>query len=433
MSKLPSSTDDSGTLAWLGQFSPGDRKLAQQLLDAFVLVSRDDFIEHMRALILAQASRIDGPIGLYAERELPHRFGVPHRLFKEARTVHRRAYGALGPQAVKPTKAYDPSVGSEGIVAQMISELCREFPKTFLNHPGPDQYRRKQVRAMWVVTDLIGSGDRAWRYLEAAWRVRTVRSWWSGGFVKFSVMAYAATQSGEISVRRHSCKPDVHFVIPCPTIDTSFSQAQSLKMKMLCTAYDPTREEVAKDPWASHAPSLGYGNAGAILVFAHGAPNNAPLMFHKASRSKANPWVPLFPSRVSAGISKEAFGVELTPEKVEARLRNLGQHSLAKSKAIVNPDLLTAHIVLVLAALSRPPRLNDRVLAARTQLPYHQLSKLLREIESYGWVDSQRRLTDQGATQLAHARKQLQLATDVAPVGKREQDPYYPSSLRRPI
>lgn len=433
MSKLPSSTNDTGALAWLGQFSPGDRLLAQKLLDGFVLVSRDDFIEHMRTLIISQAQSINGPVGLYAERELPHRYGIPHRLFKENRTTPLRAFGAAGPQAVKPTKAYDPSVGSEGIVAQMISELCRQFPKKFLDHPGPEQIRRKRARAFWVVTDLVGSGDRASRYLEAAWRVRSVRSWWSGRFIRFGVMAYAATEIGEERVSRHSCKPVVHFVIPCPTIDTVFSNNQAEKLKRLCTAYDPTREDSAKNPWAWHAPSLGYGNAGAMLVFAHGAPNNVPLMFHKASRKKAATWTPLFPSRVSAGISKEAFGIGLTAEKIEARLNNLGQHGLAKSKAVVNPNLPTSTIVLVLAALSRPPRLNDRVLAARTGLPSHELSKFLREVDRYGWTDSQRRLTDQGAAQLAHARKQLQLATDITPVGKNEPEPYYPSSLRRPI
>ncbi|WP_445673084.1 phosphoribosyltransferase-like protein [Pseudomonas inefficax] len=433
MSKLPSSTNDIGTLAWLGQFSPGDRLLAKQLLDAFVLVSRDDFIEHMREMLIAQADRLDGPVALYAERELRHRYGVPHRLFKETRTPPRRACGAAGPPAVKPTKAYDPSVGSEGIVAQMISELCREFPKRFLDHPGPDQIRRKRARAFWVVTDLIGSGHRARRYLEAAWRVRSVRSWWSGKLVKFGVMAYAATESGEQYVSRHPCQAEVHFVIPCPTIETVFSKTHAEKMKRLCTAYDPTLEETHKNPWAFHAPSLGYGSAGAMLVFAHGAPNNVPLMFHKASRNKATTWTPLFPSRVTAGISKDAFGIGLTVERIEARLSNLGQQNLARSKAVINPHLPTSVIFLVLAALSRPPRLNDRVLAARTRLPSHELSKLLRAIARYGWVDSQRRLTDQGAAQLAHARKQLQLATDVAPVGKSDPEPYYPSSLRRPI
>jgi len=419
--------------AWLQQFNMGDRPLAKKLLEAFCFVSRDDFIDHMRTMLINEAERIDGFVALYAERELGHRNGIPHRLFKEVRRTPRRAYGAAGPAAVKPTKSYDPSVGSEGIVAQMISELCHEFPKKFLNHPGPDQIRRKHARSFWVVTDLIGSGDRARRYLEAAWRVRSVRSWWSGGLVKFAVMAYSATEFGEEFVSRHSCVPKVHIVLPCPTIDTTFSKPVAEQMKRLCTAYDPTDGEPGHAPWVWSGPSLGYGNAGALLVFAHGAPNNVPLMFHKASKNKKNPWTPLFPARVSAGISKDVFGIGLTTEKINARLNNLGQRTLAKSNAVMKSDIPTAQIFLLLGALSRPPRLNDRVLAGRTGLPTHELNRLLRVMTAHGWIDSQRRVTDRGAGQLAHAKKQLQLASNAMPVGNHEQQPYYPTSLRQPV
>ncbi|KPG91907.1 hypothetical protein AEQ67_28420 [Pseudomonas sp. RIT-PI-q] len=433
MDELTAVGSNTQTQTWLGQFNLGDRALAKKLLDAFYLVSRDDFIDHMRTMLIKEAQSIDGPVALYAERELGHRYGKPHRLFKEVKRTPRRACGSAGPAAVKPTKSYDPSVGSEGIVGQMISELCRELPKKFLNHPGPDQIRRKKARGFWVVTDLIGSGDRARRYLEAAWLVRSVRSWWSGRLMKFSVMAYSATELGEKFVSRHPCRPRVHFVLPCPTIDTAFSKPVAEQMKRLCTAYNPTEEEPGRVPWGWSGPSLGYGSAGALLVFAHGAPNNVPLMFHKASKNKRNPWIPLFPARVSAGISKDEFGVGLTTEKINARLNKIGQHTLAKSNAVMKSDIPTGQIFLLLGALSRPPRLNDRALSGRTGLPTHELAELLRMMTSHGWIDSQRRVTDQGAGQLAHAKKQLQLASNAMTVGNHEQQPYYPTSLRRPI
>jgi hypothetical protein len=433
MDEMTAVGSDNQTRAWLQQFRLGDRSLAKQLREAFCLVSRDDFIDHMRTMLISEANRTDGAVALYAERELGHRHGKPHRLFKEVRKTPRRAYGAAGPAAVKPTKSYDPSVGSEGIVAQMISELCHEFPKKFINHPGPEQIRRKQVRSFWVVTDLVGSGDRARRYIEAAWLVRSVRSWWSGRLIKFSVMAYSATESGDRYVSRHPCHPKVHIVLPCPTIDTTFSKPVAEQMKRLCTAYNPTDGEPGHGPWGWSGPSLGYGSAGALLVFAHGAPNNVPLIFHKASKNKNNPWTPLFPARVSAGIGKDEFGIGLTTEKINARLNNLGQQTLAKSNAIMKSNIPTAHIFLILGALSRPPRLNDRVLAGRTGLPTHELTRLLRVMTAHGWIDSQRRVTDQGAGQLAHAKKQLQLASNAMPIGNHELQPYYPTSLRQPV
>ncbi|MGN2389591.1 phosphoribosyltransferase-like protein [Pseudomonas syringae] len=331
--------------AWLEQFNLGDRSRARKLLEAFAFVSRDDFLNQMRALLLREAEAAQGSVALYAERELRHRLGKPNRLFKESRRIIKRATGAKGPDAVKPTKAYDPSVGSEGIVAQMISQLCQEYPTKFLNHPGPEQIRRKRARAFWVVTDLIGSGDRASSYLEAAWLVRSVRSWWSGKLMRFAVMAYSATEPGERSVARHPSRPVIHVVLPCPTIDNSFSLKEAEQMKMLCTTYDPTDGEPGQGPWFWRGPSLGYGNTGALLVFAHGAPNNVPLMFHKASKDKKESWTPLFPARVSAGISKEVFGTDLTAESISARLANLGDKSLAKSKAILKSDICSGLMI----------------------------------------------------------------------------------------
>lgn len=422
---------DAQVKAWLQQFHLGDRLLAQKLLKAFTLVSRDDFAIHMRTMLIREAEGVDGKVALYTERELRHRHGVPHRLFKEPRRKIRRAIGAQGPEAVKPTAAYDPSVGSEGIIAQIVSELCKEFPKKFLNHPGPEQIRQKQARAFWVVTDLLGTGNRAWRYLEAAWLVRSVRSWRSGKLMEFAVMSYSATEMGEHQVRRHKCQPQIKIVQPCPTIDTTFSKKVAAKMKKLCTMYDPTVREADLELWEWGKPSsLGYGSTGALIVFAHGAPNNIPLMFYKASQNQKNSWTPLFPARVSAGINKDAFGVDLNADQISTRLNHIGQRKLARSTSVLRSDIPTAHILLVLGSLSHPARLNDRVLANITRLPMHILIDLLDKMVLFGWVDSQRRLTDQGAGQLAHAKKQLYLAPEVA---KNEPGLYYPKALRRPI
>lgn len=166
------------TLSWLSQFEPEDQATAVALLRAMTLVSRDAFADRLRDLILHRLREGQTPIGLYVERELRHRHGVPFRLFKESERKVRRAYGA-GPRPVEPTRSYDADVGSEGIVAQLVSELCRSHPTQIFNHPGPDAIRKRGIRRFILVTDFIGSGKRAATYLQAAWRVRSVRSWWS--------------------------------------------------------------------------------------------------------------------------------------------------------------------------------------------------------------------------------------------------------------
>lgn len=432
---IPIETTESAQ-RWLSQFSLGDRNPATQLLHALQLVSRDEFADGLRALILEKAEEISGPVALYAERELGHRHGVPHRLFKESTRKPKRAEGAAGPPPVKATKAYDISVGSEGIIAQLISELAKEHPKKFLDHPGPERIRKKKVREFWVVTDMVGSGHRVWRYLQAAWLVRSVRSWWSGGLLRFGVVAYAGTEPGERYVFGHPCKPKYMLVQPAPTIRTVFSVGKAQQMERLCEAYAPAAIADGKaPPWGGPADNpLGYGSAGALLVFSHGAPNNVPPIFHKASRSSARPWVPLFPARVSAGIGSEAFGQSLTPEKIKTRLEKLGQHGLARS-AVVNTELPTWEVFSILTALSKPPRNNDAVLARRSGFETTRVRRLCRLLSEYGWIDSQQRPTDAGERQLRHARRQLdderKKTQDSAPTVKLL--PYYPKSLRLPV
>ncbi len=114
---------------WLRQFSIDDQHKATQLLDSMVLVNQVDFSNRLHDLVLRHANQIDGPIGLYAEREIQHRFGIPHRLFKEPhRSRNRRATGKAT-QKVFRIRTVQPEAGSEALIAHMITELCRAHPK----------------------------------------------------------------------------------------------------------------------------------------------------------------------------------------------------------------------------------------------------------------------------------------------------------------
>lgn len=304
------------TLAWLGQFEPEDQPVAVALLRAMTLVSRDAFAEGLRALLLARLDQGEGPIGVYVEREVRHRHGVPFRLFKETKTKVRRAHG-VGPPPVQSTKAYDADVGSEGLVAQLVSEVCRTHSRQVFNHPGPDAIRKHHIRRFVLVTDFIGSGKRATTYLQAAWRVRSVRSWWSGRATKgvsFEVVAYAATRSGRETVESHHSRPKVSVVIGCPTIDTEFPTGD---VRKLCVKYSPVPPSVM-------APT-GYAQGGALIAFAHGVPNNAPLILHK----RGSGWAPLFPARVTSA-TRQHFSRSPDAEAVRTYLVEMRQARLGR-------------------------------------------------------------------------------------------------------
>jgi hypothetical protein len=376
------------------------------------LVSHSEFLERLRALVIQRAEDVNGPIALYAEREIRKDRGTPNRLFKEDR--NRRAHGD-GPEPVKPTKSYDPDVGSEGIIAWMITELCREQPTRFLNHPGPDRLRRKRARAFFLLTDFIGSGGRALAYLEAAWRVASVRSWWSLNIFGFHVVSYSGTAAGLALVAKHHSKPSIRYVIPCPTIDSEFDGHLQHRICDLCRRYDP----VDHDP----VEALGYKGGGALIAFAHSCPNNAPRILHKKDRR----WRPLFPGRVTA-MSRGFFGDRRDDASLLDRLMRLRERHLATGKWLPQTSREGRAMILLLAALRRGPRL-DEALARKTGFTIPEVSALLDRALDWGWVAPNRRLTDAGLGQLIQARK-LQHLSYTLPV---EPDkPYYPGSLRAP-
>jgi len=412
------------TLAWLGQFDPEDQPTAQVMLEAMKLVSRDAFAEQLRELILQRLDDGDEPVGLYAERELRKRFDVPHRLFKEPRRMVKRAHGA-GPRPVDPTRAYDSDVGSEGLVAHLVSELCREHPTRLFSHPGPNKIRKEKIRRFVLVTDFIGSGDRAVTYLQAAWRVRSVRSWRSSRpavGMRFEVLAYAATPTGRSHVEAHHAKPTVHVVAGCPTIDTAFGKDLRGKVRELCIRKDPGNHDPVK--------ALGYEGIGALIAFAHGAPNNTPRLLHKRSAA----WEPLFPVRVTSATRLYFADDESDPETIRARLIRLRQTRLAKGGWLDNAKPRARASLVVLAALARPPR-QDEAVSRQTGLTVLEVRREVAKASSQGWIDGHRRLTDRGHAELARARA-LGEAGKKLNAGKNLQTEaefvYFPSSLRAP-
>jgi hypothetical protein len=414
MSMAKLSQTDAG-IAWLRQFQVSDQKMATTLLDAIVLVSASEFTDRLRKAILDRASRVNGLVGLYAERELRTRAGVPHKLFKETKGQVKRAFGAV--DAVRPLRADSPEVGSEGLIAQMIAELARQHPRRFRSHPGPGRIRRDKVRSFFLVTDFIGSGRRARTFLDAAWRVASVRSWWSFGWLRFSVVAYSGTDDGGDLVRRHGCQADVTLVLPAPTVEGAFERHVGVRVRSLCIKYDPV----------DHHPSasLGYGGTGALIAFAHGCPNNAPRLLHAIGRSG---WRPMFPGRVTAD-STSAFGSIRDAETIAARVARLGEKRLATGAWITETSEEGRLMVALLASLARGPR-TDEVLARRTGLTLPEVALYLARGAGAGWIAQDRRLTDAGIGELRHARAYQAPKKFVLPAEPAE--PYYPTSLRAP-
>lgn len=416
MSKNSNFLNQQATLAWLSQFDTADQPLAVELLDEMTLVSRDQFSERLQSLILNRIQKGSEPVGIYVEREIRTYKGKPIRLFKEQLRKIRRAFGS-GPKIIEPTKGYDKTVGSEGIVAQIVSELVRQNKSSIFLQPGPDLIRKHRIRRFMLITDLIGSGQRAKNYLDSAWRVRSVRSWWSRrskNGMAFEVIAYAATARGLKVVQEHPCMPSIHMVVTCPTVSDAWGYDKKSQVRSLCKKYNPNNSDNA----------LGHGGIGALLAFAHGIPNNAPTMLYR----KFGGWEPLFHARVTAN-AREAFsGQEDDPEAIRHRLIAMRNSRLANSGISPNQPAHKRVLLVVLAALRRPPR-NVETVAAKTRLTFLEVERVMNIAAKNGWIDERNRLTDKGHAEIKNAcadsieAMQLEVEPDVY---------YHPKSLRTP-
>ena len=417
---IPDKLDPMIEQAWLDQFERSDRHDAESLLRSITYVSADKFQRELRHLLKSRISARAGPVAIYVETERQHRNGVVHRLFREPRRkTRRRAFGG-GPRVIQPRTNVNPEVGSEGIVAHIVTEVYRQDKQRVNIHPGPDRIRRHHVRRFLLVTDFIGSGDRVTRYLDAAWRVRSVKSWWSARQSKgmaFEVVAYSVTESGLARVKSHPTQPSVHFVLGCPTIDLFFVDADfRSRIQRLCMQYGSFGE---LDP-------LGYGGTGALIAFAHGMPNNAPAILHARSRSKARRWVPLYPQRVTAGRDEHEGDIAARWERLRLELQSNRARTILESPRFWSAPPVLRDSVTVLLSLDRTPR-SVTAISARTGLSASRTQTALERALKYDWIDADHRVTETGRREMTYFTPSGRV-----PLAQRPSDVYIPQSLRAP-
>ncbi len=406
--------------SWLSQFAKQDWEDAITLLMAIKHISADQFQYGLIDLINSRIESASIPVGLFVESERRRCNGRVHRLFKEPNRKHRRAVGS-GPKIITPMNTVKPEVGSEGLIASIVTSIARTNNINVKIHPGPDLIRQCRIRRFILVTDFIGSGNRVSDYLNAAWRVKSVRSWWSARRHKgmsFEVIAYSATENGLQHLKLHPSTPKVFIVDGCPTIEQVFDDSEIRdRMRSLCTRYGSR---------IKNSQPLGYGNAEALIAFAHGMPNNAPAIFHKEGKEKNKHWYPLYPKRVT---SSRMSVVQKFQAQHESTQKNLRKHYIQKVLESENflsaPDVLK-DAVHVLLFLDRPSQ-SESLISVRSGLSINRVQGALSCILKYGWADNNNYITDRGRGELLRLNRQHKEVIEFS-----SAKIYIPSSLRAP-
>ncbi|MEE5090606.1 hypothetical protein V2H26_11195 [Xanthomonas euvesicatoria] len=411
------------TSAWLNQFMPEEQVLLTMMLRQMRLVSSDEFSQGLRELVLARlaAHLALSPVGLYAEREVRKHSRTKSALplFKQTRGKVRRALSTY--RAIDPTLPWKQEVGSEGIVAQLITELNRTHGQC-LNHPNARMIRDRKVRRVMVITDFIGSGQQLSHFLDAIWATWSMRSWHSSQAnkgMRFEVIAYSATEPGRQRIEAHKTCPQVSLVAACPTIASSFSAIDAESIRQLCIDRDPGDHDPVR--------ALGYEGTGALIAFAHGAPNNVPRLLIEPSKRKPIQH-PLFHKRVTADLRSTFSSALLSKSDVEATLVEMGKKRFAQAGLVDGLPIEAAKHMLVLATLTMRKK-KAEVISARTGLTIPEVDRALEALFLLGWITPERQLTEAGQRELAKHPTAKQPPT-IPPEPKSD---YYPQQLRVPV
>jgi hypothetical protein len=113
-------------LAWREQFAVDHQRFAAALLDAMVTVSGEEFLEDLKTphsfvsyIGWDTHSTVRGTRSAEVE-------GHTEPTIPRNKRSSEAGNGA-GPTPVEPTRVYKPGVGSEGLVAHLITELSRSI------------------------------------------------------------------------------------------------------------------------------------------------------------------------------------------------------------------------------------------------------------------------------------------------------------------
>ncbi len=408
MCPTPLSTTRTG-LAWIAQFAPDDYAKAKALLDGMLLLNEVEVNGALLSLlddVAAQSVSVRGRVALYAEREFAGStmFRVDRVADANGR-IRRRSTGSRGLPPVEPIRG-SSRVGSEGMVAFVISQAKKSAPNVFLNHPGPDGFRKKRrVQTLAIVTDFVGSGTRVLKMLDKFWATPTIRAWASRGWIDFKVIAAAGTLAGVRNVRDHHRKPDVRIRHIVPTLYGNLQRP----WKPLIYNYGPDE--------AGGAGRLGYKDNGALVAFTYGIPNNTPLILHAAGPA----WRPLYMGAAPED-ARSAFGLRPPDVRIAQAAEVIG---LELRSGI--PDIDAKLVIFLSSVRGRWREAAVTPMAEATGLTEQEILVAFDRAVLHGLIDSTGRLTDAGHLARDAARPQIR-----RPRVPTNTEPYYPSQLRAP-
>ena len=381
------------------------------MIRGLTLVSLNKTTRRLKRLVDSAAATADGPVALYAVRELRS----PGCYFKAipGTPTKSRPYSTMS--AVAPSGF----VGSEGHIASIITGIAKSDQIKYLNHPTIRTMRVNKCRRIILMDDLVGSGNRILQFINSMWKCKTIRSWVSLKYIEFNVVVYAATSRGRTCLEDDSRISSVLSDIECPTFPTlPWSRVRRQRLHKIIEKYSVNINARPTMYW-------GYKETCSSLVFEHSCPNNVPaILWSSAAIGKT--WNPLFVNRSIDSNIQSCFPVEIARRDPISVLIDAGQTRLASTRLQAVSEKRSKDILVLLALIAKGRRRNE-ALSYALGISNRDLESIVAQCVAAGWITLSRRITARGVAELAHARKSG--LTDSG-IDIRGDDCYHPQVLR---
>lgn len=399
--------DTEAGRAWINRFDLTDRGTATLLLDSLRVVSQDRFYGELRHTFTRYVRDLDGPIAMYAVREIEGN----ESYFENNRNRPDPARSRV-------------EMGSEGPLAYFATCMNRSNTRRFLNHPPIATLRRRRCRHVLLLDDFSGSGNRVIEFLNGLRRSATIVSWCSYHLIQFHLVAYAISEQAEAAILDAFQSRRAEW----PRANVSFRFAKrpgvapgrwrpddEARILNLCIRYG----QRGGIPWVDRQ---GHRQSMAMMVFAHGCPNNAPGILWRVTDRW--PW-PLFPNRVIPDeLLRSAFGSGNPPENPTDGIRT-PRSALDTSFEVNDPVRID---MMRLLRLIRCRVRGEARLADILDISVASCEELLERCLRFGLTDIDNRLTELGRNELRQADAGNRIS-DIPPL---TTEFYFPRQLRGP-
>lgn len=385
---------------WLQQFAQKDIDAAKLLLESLIFVSNNEFIKGIQTLIENFLEQYSGVVALFAAREVDKNSGTNERYFEN--------------QSERPISINaHRMVGSEGIITNLCRDLSFSNSSRILDHPSINLMRKKQCRWLLSLDDIIGSGWRMSKFINWLYDDPHIKSWISFGLVNFVSVTYTATSSGIGYVKSKSRNDVIKYCQGSLAGRSTWTDEQKKAVEDLCIRYAKYTSNPQKP--------LGHEKKFTLTIFQHKCPNTVPAILWA---SKKNSWFGLFSERPELVLNqwptKQHYQDEI--------LRSLGHTQLTTSSLFSKLNRHSKNLVLLLACLAMRKR-NEHILSDMLQLSIPEISIMIAKCKEYGWIGSERYLTETGRNVFETAKKNNYLSSIKIEIN---DEFCYPKTLRSP-